>query len=751
MGGEISKMSGDDVLKPSDDAPKENPWQDDRLGFRPFTERLSKVIQSLEVPNGYVIGLHGEWGSGKSTAINFIKAFLDKHNVEAENEANRIEILDFRPWIVSGHQDLITAFFKVLSEKLPGAKRPGWIGRMLRPIRGVADPVLGAVATVAVVFDPSGGIASKTAAKLAGTSLNGAIDRFLEEPSLQAAYDKLHALLQAKRKRFLVIIDDLDRLQKEEIRSIMQMVKTVGRLPNVLYLLSYDREIVWGALDDALAAERDGPNFGEKIVQQEIELPRPFKDDLLAILDSEVAFLTAPMPNNARWHIMVRDGVSRWIRHPRDVQRLANAVKFSWPALEGEIDPQDLFIMEGLRLFEERVFDWIRWNRDWLFAEGRFLMADASVRKVGLKPLIDQVLEQHRDQVMQVLASLFPSQSKLFNEMLVSRESHSNVVRRRGIGCEAGYDAYFTLYPSPNEVPKNVLDLFVGKLDDKAFLVELIESYIEKKDRSKLTMVGRLLQELSFRFLTEERPTPTQSLLDALFDVGEKIMAADWPPGTFRASPMSSWAGLVSQVLLAWGTTEAGVHLEQSFRSANSTSLCASLFVHRARELGKMPSNSGDRPTITVEALDAIGKILLPNIEKDAADGTLRHAPRVWDIVNAWKYLGCASEVRAWLNKSMSESADFMSGVTESFVSYTVGSEPRHYKMTERPDPELYDLETVLDAAQKHLRGNELTEDARNRIGVVAEKVERQLVIDREEEALKKEASKNEPGAPSKT
>jgi hypothetical protein len=45
-------------------------------------------------------------------------------------------------------------------------------------------------------MDPSGGIASKTAAKVASTSLNGAIDRFLEEPSLQAAYDKLHALLR---------------------------------------------------------------------------------------------------------------------------------------------------------------------------------------------------------------------------------------------------------------------------------------------------------------------------------------------------------------------------------------------------------------------------------------------------------------------------------------------------------------------------------------------------------------------------
>jgi hypothetical protein len=120
------------------------------------------------------------------------------------------------------------------------------------------------------------------------------------------------------------------------------------------------------------------------------------------------------------------------------------------------------------------------------------------------------------------------------------------------------------------------------------------------------------------------------------------------------------WAGLVSQVLLAWGATEAALHLDQSFRSARSTSLCASLFVHRARELRKMPGDSDDQPTITIEALDALGKILLPKIEKDAADGTLQHAPRIWDIVRAWKYLGGAPEAKAWLSKSMSESADFI-------------------------------------------------------------------------------------------
>jgi predicted KAP-like P-loop ATPase len=64
----------DSTRKPpsfSDDAPKADPWTEDRLGYASFAERMANVIVDLAAPNGYVMGLHGAWGSGKSTAINF--------------------------------------------------------------------------------------------------------------------------------------------------------------------------------------------------------------------------------------------------------------------------------------------------------------------------------------------------------------------------------------------------------------------------------------------------------------------------------------------------------------------------------------------------------------------------------------------------------------------------------------------------------------------------------------------------------
>jgi hypothetical protein len=103
-------MAEKDRFTLQDDLPKEDPWKDDLLGFAPFAERLSKVIGSIDAPNGYVIGLHGEWGSGKTTALNFVRAFLRKNNQEVESGERRIDIIEFRPWIVLGTRTSLLHF-----------------------------------------------------------------------------------------------------------------------------------------------------------------------------------------------------------------------------------------------------------------------------------------------------------------------------------------------------------------------------------------------------------------------------------------------------------------------------------------------------------------------------------------------------------------------------------------------------------------------------------------------------------------
>jgi hypothetical protein len=708
----------------ADDLPKENPWQDDRLGFRPFAERLSKVITGLRVSNGYVIGLHGEWGSGKSTALNFVKAFLKEHNAAASSDTERINVIEFRPWIVSGHQDLVAAFFKVLSENLASTKA-NWahrqVNRALRIARTSADPLLDAVATVAVTADPSAGVASKAVATVTKKSIGVMIDTFLEGPSLQAAYEDLRKRLGESGKRFLVTIDDLDRLQDDEIRSIMQMVKTVGRLPNVVYLLAYDRAIVWRALDGE--RDRGGPKFGEKIVQQEIELPRPSKEALMSMLDAELGFLPEASPEAIRWHYIVLDGIRRWVRHPRDALRLANAVKFAWPALAGEIDAQDLLAMEGLRLFDADAFDWVRWNRDFLFSEGRFLLSDNRDREDAVKKMRDRLPEGTRDQVMSVLSALFPSRSQLFQGTSTSSEPHGEVVKRRGIGSKAGYDAYFSLHPSADAIPKTEIDGFMGRLEDEGAIADVLDSYADRKDRQGYPMLGALLEELRFRFQGRDPAVPTQPLLDALFRTGDKILGIERKGDLFELSPRSQLAALVTELLRLWGPAGAGDHLKVAFEKSTSPAYTAAIFSDRARELGVMPSNSRPPPLITRADLDALGPSLLRLIESAAEKGTLAKAPFYWDIAQSWKLLGADGEAKSWLSAGMEGSAAFLAKVTLGFVMYSQTSSGRSYSMDIRPDEDLYDLNVMLAACKKHLGGRDLNEDQRMRVEVVTQAI----------------------------
>lgn len=702
-----------------DDLPKQDPWVHDRLNYSPFASRIAKIITSLAAPNGYVIGIHGQWGTGKSTVINFILAYLNKHN--AEHEDDQVSHIDFRPWIVSGHQDLITAFFKILSERL-GPRDNKWIRLRRwasRLIHGSTDNLVDAAATVALTIDPTG-TASRFGASVTKKSVNALLDRFLEDPSLQTAYENLKVQLGRSGKRFFVTIDDIDRLEDDDVRAIMQMVKSIGQLPNVIYLLSYDRDIVWSALDKN--AVRIGPRFAEKIVQQEFELPRPERNSLLSMLDEEISFLTADTPNNIRWHYIVRDGINRWIKSPRDIVRVSNAVKFSWPAMEGEIDAQDLLAMECIRLFDQDAFSWIRDNRDFLFGDGRFVMSSDEMKIDVANGLKARIPDHCRPQVMRILTILFPQAGKWFEGKLhYSEESFNEVTRRRGIGSEAGYDTYFGLHPSFDAISKAVITELMSKLDRADECERIIRTYLIRTNRRGELMIAKLLDELRVQFGYPHAAMPQQGLLVALFRVGEEIISIDRDPRVFELSVQAQLMFLIRNMLEQWGKDEAGKHLIEAFVRTDSVMFLAEQFVDRGRELGVFNSESPEAPTINSDTFVELGNMLAGRIELQAVKGSLADAAYYYSIVRAWAYLAGSDRPRQWLAQGMFESADFLAKAARGLVSYSVGTPVRYYTMRANPDMDLFDLDMLIGSGQKHLTEARLTDDQRSIITAVVQ------------------------------
>ena len=55
------------------------------------------------------------------------------------------------------------------------------------------------------------------------------------DDTVEKLQNELTQALADQNKRFLIVIDDIDRLAPDEALLIFRLVKSVGRLPNVLY------------------------------------------------------------------------------------------------------------------------------------------------------------------------------------------------------------------------------------------------------------------------------------------------------------------------------------------------------------------------------------------------------------------------------------------------------------------------------------------------------------------------------------
>lgn len=99
-----------------------------------------------------------------------------------------------------------------------------------------------------------------------------------EEETVEKLYDEISRALSKNEKHYLMIIDDIDRLSEDEVLLIFRLIKSVGRLPKITYLLAYDREVAEEIVSKRYPSE--GPSYLEKIVQASFDIPYPLRSDL---------------------------------------------------------------------------------------------------------------------------------------------------------------------------------------------------------------------------------------------------------------------------------------------------------------------------------------------------------------------------------------------------------------------------------------------------------------------------------------
>ena len=87
------------------------------------------------------------------------------------------------------------------------------------------------------------------------------------------------------------MIDDVDRLDKDELHAVLRLIRQVADFKNCIYIVAMDVDMVAKSIGDyhGKGSMQDGRKFLDKIVQVPISLPRIPNVDMKKLISEELA------------------------------------------------------------------------------------------------------------------------------------------------------------------------------------------------------------------------------------------------------------------------------------------------------------------------------------------------------------------------------------------------------------------------------------------------------------------------------
>jgi predicted KAP-like P-loop ATPase len=176
---------------------------------------------------------------------------------------------------------------------------------------------------------------------------------------MQPLFEQLASQLRELGLRVLVVLDDVDRLQPDELLVLFRAIRLVARFPGVYYLLAYDEQTVIDVLTSTPIAQGRPERalaYLEKIVQVRLDLPpaqryyteKMLGDGITDLLDGLNIVLSDEQ--TARFRELYGTLLQFTLSPPRAVGRfLRQAVAYLPMTEPGELDVIDFLALTHLR------------------------------------------------------------------------------------------------------------------------------------------------------------------------------------------------------------------------------------------------------------------------------------------------------------------------------------------------------------------------------------------------------------------
>ena len=403
-------------------------WAQDALGRAALVDSLSIKIMIAKTP---VIALSGPFGSGKTSTLNLLREHL----------GNKAITVSFSTWL-PGSQETLTSY--LLADIANECKKQYVVPGLSQSTTRLAAALGQKVPFLSEYL------------------------KLMPAPTQKDDIANLKSALLRLPKRVVVLLDEIDRMEKDEIITLLKVIRGIATLPNLCFVCAGSLETIGTIVEkDQEYFEKFFPVIISVTEPDLAELRKTGADRLVAAFASCDWFVSDTEAEQLKKRIeSVWDAtIAPFCRTLRAIGLLANDVSVAAPPLRREVDPLDLTLVEMLHRFEPLIYRLLARNSVALtggesMARGGPYQTDREEEEARKKLLAElkEVSKNNFDRVIAVINELFPAISttqRLSRRARPEAESSKLKEGDRRIREPGIFPAYFR-YELPDEIFSSV-------------------------------------------------------------------------------------------------------------------------------------------------------------------------------------------------------------------------------------------------------------------------------------------------------
>jgi hypothetical protein len=322
--------------------------EDDELSYKDLSKLIAEKILEIKLSEkAFNIGITGKWGIGKTSLLNLIKHELN--NQKKTNVSDHI-LLSYSPLLLDSRKSLTEDFLLKLNSKLRK-------------------------------YSIESTINTKNYIQSLKDSYNNIWWNLLSPLLSNSGYEEnalsFSRTIEKINRRIIIIIDDLDRLNKDEVNEILRLIRNILDFKNIIFVLAYDKislierlkenEITHPELfiEKFFTLEVEVPIFKSyrirELFLEEIKLRMPgSKERIDKVFEYTPQIIVNSIKINSDQTYFDIDFFENTIETKRDIKRFINNLIMIPENIFSEYETEQLLTLELIRLKHYQLYNNIK-------------------------------------------------------------------------------------------------------------------------------------------------------------------------------------------------------------------------------------------------------------------------------------------------------------------------------------------------------------------------------------------------------